>query len=124
MAGLGLALAAVVVGAVLIAPSGTGVALPEQVERISPTEGAIVLRQTTLEIDMQFGYEIDLVIDGVPIPREQLSGNAQIGLFRWAPSSDTFVPEWTPGTHTIEMTWDTTGSIPDPGQLVWTFIAQ
>ena len=124
MALLGLALAAVVVGAVLIAPSGTGVALPEQVESISPTEGAIVLRQTTLEINMDFGYDIELIVDGVPIPPDQLTGNSQIGLFQWAPSTDTFVPEWTPGTHTIELRWDSTGPIPDPGSLVWSFIAQ
>lgn len=124
MAILGLALAAVVIVAVLIAPRGTGVALPDQVERISPTRGAIVLRQTALEIDMEFGYDIELVIDGVPIPKSQLTGNPQIGLFRWAPSSNTFVPEWSPGEHTVELRWDSTGPIPDPGTLIWTFIAQ
>ena len=83
-----------------------------------------MLRQTALEIDMEFGYEIELVIDGVPIPADQLTGSPEIGLFRWAPSSDTFVPEWSPGEHTIELSWDSTGPIPDPGTLVWTFLAQ
>lgn len=121
---LGLALAAVVVGAVLIAPQGTGVALPPQVESISPTNGAIVLRQTRLEIDMADGYVVEIVIDGVPVPESELTVIEEVGLYRWAPTSDTFIPEWSPGTHTIEIHWDATGEVPDPGSLVWTFLAQ
>lgn len=124
MAGLGLALAVVVVVAVLIAPQGTGVALPEPVESISPTEGALVLRQTGLEIDMQTGYTIELYVDGVRVPDDQLTGTPEIGLYRWAPASDTFAPEWTPGEHTIRIVWDRVGPVPDPGTLAWTFTAQ
>ena len=124
MAGLGLALGVVVVVTVLIAPQGTGVALPEQVRSISPTEGALVLRQTDLEISMQIGYSIELYVDGVRIPDDQLTGTPEIGLYRWSPSSDTFMPEWTPGEHTIRIVWDRDGPIPDPGSLAWTFTAQ
>lgn len=124
MTGLGLALVVVVVVAVVIAPQGTGVALPEQVESISPTEGALVLRQTGLEIDMRDGYTIQLFVDGVRIPDDQLTGTPEIGLYRWAPSSATFVPEWTPGEHTIRIEWDRDGLVPDPGSLSWTFTAQ
>ena len=124
MAFLGLALMAVVIGAVLIAPQGTGVALPDQIESISPTNGAIVLRQTRLEIDMAQGYVIEIAVDGTPIPQDQLIVVEQTGLYRWEPRSDTFIPEWSPGTHTIEIRWESTGQIPDPGVLIWTFVAQ
>ena len=124
MALLGLALAAVVVGTVLIAPQGAGVGLPDQVDFISPTSGAIVLRQVRLEIDMAAGYEIVLFVDGLRIPEDQILVTEQTGYHRWQPSSDTATPEWAPGDHTIRIDWDTTSGNPDPGSLTWSFRTQ
>ena len=47
---LGLLLGVLAVGAIVLAPSGDETTLPDAVERFSPADGAIVQRQTALEI--------------------------------------------------------------------------
>lgn len=121
---LGLALAVVVVGAVVLAPSGKQTEVPDVVESYSPLDGATVLRQIGVQIDLPTDYDITLVIDGVTIPPDEITHVAQTGVFSWRPGATTINPEWTPGIHTVWVRWDRVVGLPDPGELIWSFRVQ
>ena len=121
---LGVAFAVIVIGAVLLTPSGDAPRLPDAVDDYSPRDGALVLRQTQLVIDLQPGYDIDLRIDGVGIPDIELDVVPETGRFVWVPGPGKMFEEWAPGFHAIEVTWDRTSGLPDPGSLRWSFRVQ
>lgn len=124
LAALGLALAAVIAGAVIFAPSGTSPTLPDAVESYSPIDGATVLRQTQLVIDLRPGFTISLTVDGVPIPPTEISVVEANGLFTWTPGPEQTFPDWAPGFHTVEVTWQKVTGRPEPGSLRWSFRVQ
>lgn len=121
---LGVALAAVVVFAVVLAPGGTATRLPAQIEQISPVDGAIVLRQLDLNVDMVVGYEIELAVDGISIPQAEVAFEPSTGTASWRPGPGSVIAEWTPGVHTVRITWDTVAGLPDPGEWTWSFRVQ
>ncbi|HEX9853941.1 MAG TPA: hypothetical protein VGC47_01325 [Acidimicrobiia bacterium] len=121
---LGTALILVVIGAVLLAPGGTSVPLPDQIEEVSPADGAIVLRQVGLEIDMQPGYTIDLIVDGAAIPPVEVDFTEATGIATWRPGPGMTFEVWAPGTHTIVVEWERATGLPDPGRYLWTFRVQ
>lgn len=118
--GLGLvALAAITLGVVL-ATDGEEIVLPEPLESISPQPGDLVPLQTGIEIDLQVGYEATIIVDGWPI--SDATFVQATGVYRWAPSSSSpTIQAWTPGEHTIVVTWDTYTGLPNPGSFEWTF---
>ncbi len=121
---LGVAFAAVVVAAVVFTPSGRTPDLPDALDSYSPADGATVLRQTDLVIDLGPGYAIDLIVDGTPIPDAELGIVEETGRFTWQPGPGKTFEEWTPGFHAIEVTWDRVTGLPDPGSLRWRFRVQ
>lgn len=121
---LGIAFAAVVVGAVLFTPSGRAPDLPAALDSYSPLDGATVLRQTRVVIDLAPDYDIDLVVDGTAIPDSELDVVSETGRFTWEPGPGKTFEEWAPGFHVIEVTWDRVIGLPDPGSLRWRFRVQ
>ena len=121
---LGLALAAVVVGAVVFAPSGRESVTPDTLESYSPADRSTVLRQIGIEIDLPVNYAIDLVVDGIPIPDGEINVMEETGKFTWRPGSTTVIPEWTVGIHTVWVRWDRISGLPDPGEWIWSFRVQ
>ena len=121
---LGLALAAVAIGAVVFAPSGRQTEVPDTLESYSPSDRSTVLRQIAIEIDLPVNYRIDLVVDGVPIPNDEIRITPETGKFTWRPGPTTVIPEWTPGLHTVWVRWDRSSGLPDPGEWIWTFRVQ
>lgn len=119
---IGLALigiAAITLG-ILLTPEGEQVDLPGPVESVSPTPGSQVPPQVTVEIDLEVGYEAEIVIDGWPITDATFI--QATGVYRWAPSaSHPTITEWTPGEHTVRVTWNTYTGLPDTGSFQWTF---
>lgn len=123
---MGLLIASFVIacGLVLIiwgfftAITGTeGIERPDAIEDVSPVENAIqVLQQDRVVVDLQFGYEAELIIDGITLettsigqlnaePGQQLEfpataifdpGNAVIS---FQPSEDAAITELTQGRH-------------------------
>ena len=93
-------------------------------ESYSPSDGATVLRQTEVRIDLPVDYEIVLVIDGVAIPEAEIDTIPETGRFTWRPDETTIIPEWTPGLHTVWVRWDRVSGLPDPGEWIWTFRVQ
>lgn len=121
---LGLALALVAIGAVVFAPSGDPEIVPAALESYSPENGSTVLRQTQVQIDLPVDYDIDLVVDGVAIPADEIDRTAETGRFVWRPGENTIIPEWGPGFHTVWVRWDRVTGLPDPGEFSWTFRVQ
>lgn len=121
---LGLLLALLAVGAVILAPSGDVTELPAAVERYSPADGAIVQRQTAVEVYLAPGYELTMEVDGVPIPLGQMDITEQTGRHVFRPEPWKSITEWVPGFHVVEITFDRTSGLPDPGSLRWSFRTQ
>ena len=118
--GLGLiGVAAIALGVVFFA-EGEGVALPEPLEAVSPEPGSLVPLQTTVEVDLPNGYEAEIWIDGWPITNATFI--EATGLYTWTPGpADPVITEWSPGEHTVRISWDTYAGYPDPGSFEWTF---
>jgi hypothetical protein len=122
---LGLALALVVVFAVVWAPGGREFRLPAAVERISPYNGDAVLRQIELRVDMQAGYTIELFVDGVRIPDDEIAATEATAQYVWAPGPDKTFAEWSRGTHSVGIRYERIAADGiDVGQLSWVFRVQ
>ena len=118
--GLGLVgLAAIALGLVF-SIDGEAADLPESLESVSPQPGDLVPPQTTLEIDLEVGYAATILVDGWPI--SDATFVKATGVYRWTPSpSSPTIQEWTPGEHTVSITWDTYTGLPNPGSYQWSF---
>ncbi len=121
---LGLALAAVAFAAIAFAPTGNPENVPAVVESYSPLNNATVLRQIDIDIDLPVNYEIQLVVDGITIPADEIDVIPETGMFSWRPDETTIIPEFTPGIHTVWVRWNRTTGLPDPGEWTWSFRVQ
>lgn len=118
--GLGLIAVAAIALGILLSPEGEEVVLPGPVESVSPRPGATVPLQASIRIDLEVGYEAQIVIDGWPI--NDATFEEATGVYRWSPGpSHPTITEWTPGDHTIEITYNTYTGLPDTGSFEWTF---
>ncbi|MGC2240552.1 MAG: hypothetical protein WA726_06905 [Acidimicrobiia bacterium] len=119
---IGLALIAVAAIAFGIAfgRGGDELALPDQIEGISPAPGDMVPKQAGVEIDLPVGYRAQIYIDGWQVDDAVFVEGT--GVYRWSPSpSNPTITEWTPGEHTVRVVWDTITGLPDPGEFEWSF---
>jgi hypothetical protein len=118
--GLGLVgLAAIALG-IVFSTSGVATDLPEALESVSPEPGDLVPPQSAIEIDLLVGYAADIVVDGWPIADATFV--EATGVYRWAPSpTSPTIQEWTPGEHTVSISWDTYTGLPNPGSYEWSF---
>ena len=121
---LGMALALVVVFAVVLAPGGNGFELPPAIESVSPGNGETVLRQIDLTIDMQVGYTIDVFVDGVHIPSDEIRFSEATGRHTWVPGPTKTFPEWASGLHSVQVSYIRLGGRADAGDVRWTFRVQ
>ena len=121
---LGLAFIAVVIGAVLFAPSGSGSGYPETLERVDPTDGSLVFGQPRIVVDLASGYRAALTIDDVPIPPEEVIWTEATGLHIFEPAPGKSIETWTPGFHVVSAEWDRVNDLPDPGMFTWSFRVQ
>lgn len=118
--GLGLVGVAAIALGLVFSTSGEAADLPESLESVSPQPGDLVPPQTTLEIDLEVGYAATILVDGWPI--SDATFVKATGVYRWTPSpSSPTIQEWTPGEHTVSITWDTYTGLPNPGSYQWSF---
>ena len=94
-----------------------GVDRPDEIESIAPVENAVqVLQQAQIVVDLEFGYEAVLIVDGIELettnigeveaePGQQLTlpptaifdpGNAVIS---FTPNENAVITEFTQGRH-------------------------
>ncbi len=117
--GLGALAVAVIALAIVFAPSGNPVELPTPIEAISPTPNDQALFQAVVEVDLELGYEAQIVVDGFPVDAEFIEGTAT---YRWVPSAaDPSITHWTNGEHTVEVYWEKVTGVPEFGSYTWTF---
>ena len=122
--GLSLLLAAVVAGAIALSPSGDETSLPRPLTLVVPTPGTAAILQAPIRVETEVGYRIALTVDGQPVPQEELEFVEGVGRFEWDRDSSAAFPPWTPGTHTVEVSWDTVAGLPDQGSFTWSFRIQ
>jgi len=122
--GLSLLLAAVVAGAIALSPSGEETSLPRPLTGVAPAPGTADILQALVQIDIEVGYRISLIVDGQPVPQSELEFTEGVGHFEWNRDNSAAFPPWTPGTHTVEVSWDTVAGLPARGSYTWSFRIQ
>ncbi|MFQ5948198.1 MAG: hypothetical protein ACE5KX_05005 [Acidimicrobiia bacterium] len=122
--GLGLALTVVVLVTVAVVPRGDEDPLPGPIDDVFPRPNTSVIRQSGIEVDMRVGYRVEVFVDGRRIPETDVRFVEPTGQYLWTPGPDQVITEWTPGEHTVRITWDTLAGRPDPGEFEWTFRSQ
>lgn len=122
---LGALAVAVVVTAVVFAPSGEPTELPAAIDSVSPGPNDAALRQAILEVDLKPGYRAEIWVDGFRIPDSEVVYIEATGVHRWQPSpTSLYMSEWTPGEHEVRIAWNTISGPPDVGEFTWTFRIQ
>ncbi len=121
---LGLTFVAVVALAIAFSSTGRSGSLPGPLESIEPEPNATALRQATIVVDMDVGYRLDITVDGVPIPSNEVAFVESLGRYEWGPSPGKMFERWTPGEHEVRITWDTLFGLPDQGSYSWSFRIQ
>ncbi len=100
-----------------------GVERPPEIEALSPVENAVqVLQQEQVTVDLVFGYEARLEIDGVELPTELL-GQVEVepgvqidlppvaifdpgtGVISFQPTDGAPIEEFTEGRHEAKITY-------------------
>ena len=77
------------------------------------------------KIDLPVGYSIDLYVDGMWVPTDEIGFTPSTGVFLWQPSPGGSMEVWPGGEHTVRVVWDRTeGGRPDPGEYEWAFRVQ
>lgn len=121
---LGVLFAAVVAGSIFLIPSGEGDGLPDAVESFSPGEGDLAIQPVRVVLDLLPGYEATFVIDGLPIPPDQIDAIPETGRYQFDPGPGKVIERWTPGDHTVVATYVGGANDTDVGTVVWTFRVQ
>ena len=122
--GLGVALIAVVVFAVVLSPDAPPAELPEAIEAVAPGDGDMVLRQTDLTIDMAIGYEIEVFIDGRPVPASEFTYIEPTAVWTWIPGPGQQFEDWEPGRHSVLIQYERVVGGVDIGEYRWVFRVQ
>jgi hypothetical protein len=124
------ALVALAVAAMAIAISNGRTAPTAQADRSEaidafvPNQGADVLRQSTVGIDVADGYQARLVVNGVNIPDDQLSGDRGLGQYFFTPGPGLVLESLSGGQNCVLATYWLAAESPDRGQTVrWCFSA-
>jgi hypothetical protein len=121
---LAIALAAIIGGSILLIPAGDPEQLPDAVERYSPGEGDLAINPIKVMIDLKPNYTVRFIIDGTPIPEDQVSSIVETGRYEFEPGPGKIIERWSPGEHTVVATWVGGVRSADAGTLVWTFRVQ
>ena len=121
---LGLALITVIAVSIMFIPSGDPEKLPPAVETYAPRQGDIVTNPIKVLIDLKSNYVATFVIDGTPIPADDVDSILETGRYQFIPGPNKVIERWTPGEHAVVVTWIGGQGSVDTGTLVWTFTVQ
>ncbi len=104
-------------------PAGTSP--PRFVEHLRPGSGDEVLRQTEIGIDLAPGYEATLIINGEPIPDDELRRVPEQNQVFFLPGASTTFPELPGGRNCVTaVVWrSSAGPGVDDRPVTWCFQA-
>lgn len=122
--GLSLVLVAVISAAVALSPSGDEDTLPAPLIGVSPAPGSADILQATIRVEIETGYRIALTVDGVAVPQNEVESLPGVGRFEWNRDASQVFEPWEPGTHSVEVSWDTVTGLPEQGSFTWSFRIQ
>ncbi len=124
-AGLAALVVAVVALAIAFAPEGESTEIPPPIEALFPRPNERVIRQTSIDVDLEVGYEAEIFVDGIAIPEREISFVDATGVYRWSPRPDSVVmTAWSPGDHVVRVEWTRIVDTPRSGTFEWTFRVQ
>jgi hypothetical protein len=98
--------------------------LPKSIEAVSPVDNALTVPgQSTISVDMKFGFDAALVIDGVEIPRDQTVYDAGTAVLRFTPGPEKDLKLLPGGVRRVMVIyWPLSGTQEANGQIYqWTF---
>lgn len=120
-AGVAAALALMVLG-FYASDSGDDAPLPEEVERIVPTRGALISPQGDVGADLADTFEGALRIDGAEIPLDQLTVVEATGQLFFNPGAGKDIERFTPGVHSASVIyWPQGESRDEASSFTWQF---
>lgn len=123
--GLGALVVAVIAVGVAVAPTGETTEIPPPIESVYPRPNETVIRQTTVDVDLEVGYEAEIYVDGFLLPAAEVGYVDATGVYRWSPRIDSvFMAAWAPGEHHVRVEWTRIIDAPLSGSFEWTFRVQ
>lgn len=94
------------------------------IEALIPTEGADVLRQATVGIDLVDGYRAGLIVNNQTVPDDQLGGDTALSMFTFTPGEGQVVESLTGGQNCVIATYWKIIDGPERAQSIrWCFRA-
>ena len=94
------------------------------IDGLFPTEGAEVLRQSTVGIDLADGYLASLVVNNQSIPDDQIGGDPGLGIFTFTPAQGQVLESLAGGQNCVIATYWQAAEGPETSQtLRWCFQA-
>lgn len=122
-------IAAAVAGLVIAVNNGrpSPNALPARdaaIEALIPSEGADVLRQATVGIDLADGYQARLIVNNQNIPDDQIGGDNALSIFTFTPGEGQALESLAGGQNCVIATYWRVVDGPDRSQSIrWCFRA-
>jgi hypothetical protein len=124
-AGLGLLAVAAIALGVAFGGGGEPQPLPRPIEAVFPRPGDTVIRQSPIEVDLEFGYRAEIYVDGFRLPDSEITFIEATGVYSWSPSpTSLYLDAWTPGEHSVRVVWVSTTGRLEAGEFEWSFRAQ
>lgn len=130
----------IIVGFLTARTGDDGIDRPDAIESLTPVENAIqVLQQESIVVDLQFGYEARLVVDGIELPTTRLGQieaepgeqislpptaifDAGNSIISYKPIDGAPIEEFTEGLHTVRVIYWRIDEGPDQAlSYTWTF---
>lgn len=102
----------------------TGKPLPKEIEMVDPVQNALTVpSQSSITVDLKFGYDAALLLDGVEIPLDQTTYEKATAVLRFTPGPGKDLRELPGGLRSATVVyWPVTGDRETNGQAFsWTF---
>lgn len=122
MLALAAALLAIAIAVYQSNPSSTD--LPVAIQAVEPEPGSNVLSQSDVTVDLAVGYTAELVINGIPIPEEQLFRVEALNQLSYEPRAGMVIPQLLPDSNCVTVTyWLIAQGPEDTNDYTWCFDA-
>jgi hypothetical protein len=96
----------------------------DAIDALVPNEGADVLRQSTVGIDLADGYLAQIAVNGITIPDDQLSGDRGLAQYFFSPGPGRVLESLHGGQNCVLATYWRAAEGPERSQTIrWCFSA-